>query len=98
MVTMSPEQAGDFWEDRYRKFKVEMDAKALMLGMAYDPSDHTFHNALVKTGVGPLTILDADTLEDISDKYTAADDFPIRYEARQAAVRKGEIGWRKSAA
>lgn len=56
------------------------EAKGLLLGMVYDPHDHTFGNV--------IGIYDADTLVSVTDDYVEGG----AWDARKAMVARGELG------
>lgn len=62
----------------------EYEAQAMLLGLWYDPADHTFNEEDVRY------ILDADTLELLSDKLDQARSMLCR--SRRIMVAQGEIG------
>lgn len=78
---------------RSDKTIAEFEAAAMLLGLRYDPDDHTF----MGEDCGDLTaILDADTMEPLplgSRYFMKQDEYtPAIWTQRKQAVRRGEIG------
>lgn len=66
------------------KTLAEYDAMAMLLGLSYDQSDHTFYKGIPPWGNNDIVILDADTLEDVSGTCTK----------RTKLVSEGKLGIR----